>query len=257
MSNPTGECRLCGGHGDLLGGHIWPAFSYKRHVSELEKGGRFADMIKLDWSNNQYKNYWFCPKCDNELLGGIEKYGAEFSGQFKEGAVHPYLYNDKLLPFVTSISWRVALLSIERDNIELNGEGKAALCKWKDYLGRRGTEIQPYSQHAFVAFDQEEARGLHRGIGGEVYPAEGLVLSHLGPLFMVGWLDKRSLSAEEKTIWARTEICPTEGTIMTISRVSQEVFALMITPRFSKLFADRVERTEESIRAFAERTGLL
>src|SRR5882724_2294448 len=109
MSNPIGECRLCGGYGELVKGHIWPAFSYKRFVSELEKGGRFADMMKVNWSNSQYQKYWFCHKCYNELLSGMEKYAAEFCAQFKEGAVDPYVYTEMLLPFVTSISWRVAL----------------------------------------------------------------------------------------------------------------------------------------------------
>src|SRR5438552_1535877 len=108
MTNPTGECKLCGGYGELVEGHIWPAFAYKRYVSELQKGGSFADMMKVNWSNSQYQKYWFCRKCDNELLGGIESYGAKFTSQFEEGAVKTYVYNDKLLPFVTSISWRIA-----------------------------------------------------------------------------------------------------------------------------------------------------
>lgn len=255
MSTRIGECRLCGGYGELVEGHIWPAYSYKRFVSESEKGGRFADMIKVNWSNSQYQKYWFCHKCDNELLSGMEKYAAEFSTQFKEGAADPYVYTEMLLPFVTSISWRVALFHIERENIELTADGKAALHKWKDYLVAKGSGIAPHSQHAFVIFDQEQGRGLHRGIGGEVYPTEGLVLSHVGPLLMVGWLDRRYLSAEEEAIWARSEVFPTGGTIAQIA--TQEVFDLMITPSFLKLLAGREDRLEELIVELAKKKGLL
>ena len=201
MSSLTEKCKLCGCYGQLVEGHIWPAFTYKRFVSDLEKDGRFADMMKVNWRTSQYKKHWFCHQCDNELLSGIEKYAAEFSTQFKEGVVDPYVYTERLLPFVTSISWRVTLFHIERENIELNAHGKACAPQLERLHGWDRKWDCAYSQHAFVVFDQEEGRGLHRGIGGEVYPAEGLVLSHLGPLFMVGWLDRRNLSAEEEVVW--------------------------------------------------------
>src|SRR5713226_7042466 len=120
MSNPTGECKLCGRQGQLVEGHIWPTFTYKRYASELTKGGRFADMMKEDWSNRQYQEYWFCAKCDNEMMGGLEKHAADFCAQLAQGTKKPYVYNDRLLPFVTSISWRVSLFHIDRDDIELN-----------------------------------------------------------------------------------------------------------------------------------------
>ena len=70
---------------------------------------------------------------------------------------------------------------------------------WRDYLAGRRSDIGVHSQHAFVAFDHEEDRGLHNGIGGELYRIEGLVLSHLGPLFIVGWLNKQNLTPAEPT----------------------------------------------------------
>jgi hypothetical protein len=255
MSNRTGECKLCGGHAQLVESHIWPAFSYKRYASDLSKGGRFADMMRVNYSNSQYQEYWFCAQCDNELLGGMEKYAADFCAQLAEGAVNSYAYNNTLLPFVTSISWRVALFHIELDKLQLNVEEKAALGTWKDYLAGRKTGIQPYSQHAFVAFDQDQGLGRHRGIGGEVYPAAGLVYSRLGPLHMVGWLDRRILNPAEQAIWARSELSPTGGTITQIA--TQEVRDQMIAPSLLKLLDARWERTLEIIKEFAKSKGLL
>jgi hypothetical protein len=255
MSNPFGECRLCGSNCQLVSGHVWPAFCYKRYVLDLKKGGRFGDLMKLDWNNHHYKEHWFCSRCDNDVLSAWEKYAAGLCDQFKKGAAASYAYTASFLPFVVSISWRVAMLHLQRQEIGLNAEGKASLGKWRTFLRLQTDGVLPYSHHAFVAFDQEDSLEMHNGIGGEVYPADGCVVSHIGPLFFVGWLDKGMLDATESAIWARSEVSSSGGEIVAVE--TQESCTRMVAPTLFKLLEGRQERTIEAIVEHGKRKGLL
>ena len=106
-----------------------------------------------------------------------------------------------------------------RRNTEDKGTGAVrnrwqAYDHWKRYLRGSRPGINPYTQHVFVIVDN--AHGLDRALGGRIVREQSLVLSQIGPLFIVGQLDPSSLSADEERTWRNSRLCATGGTISPI-----------------------------------------
>ena len=219
-----GICHLCGQQKTLVDSHVWSKFAYKRYVSDLNKGGQFIDLFKKN--SKAYRHYtrpWFCEQCDNEILGLSEKYAAEFCQRLEHAPKNVHSYDSSLLIFTVSISWRTVKSWQEKcDRIDNDAVRKA--CKrWKDFLRGRKRDVRPYSQHLFIVFDQESS--LHKGIGGQVFTTERLVFSQVGPLFIIGLLDRSHLSVEDLKVWSHSELSVHGGIIKPISewRIGSEI----------------------------------
>lgn len=102
-----GKCDLCSDFAELIEGHIWPKFAYKRFMSNLAQGGSFYDLQANRSTNRQMTQPFFCKKCDNEVLGGLERYTARWYDRFV-GHVDSIDYDERLFGFAVSLSWRVA-----------------------------------------------------------------------------------------------------------------------------------------------------
>jgi hypothetical protein len=209
----TGQCHLCDQMAALQDSHVWSKFAYKRYAADQTKGGRFADLFKMELTNKQYTAFWFCEDCE-------KKFGESAAGILcqrideKPNATQPY--DEKFLRFATSISWRTLKLHYEdKANAAIERLWKGAK-QWKRYL--RGTTggINPYTQHVFVISDN--IHGFDKMLGGMLVEAQSLVLSQIGPLLIVGHLKPENLSSGEKTIWRRSQIMSTGGSITPIRR---------------------------------------
>jgi hypothetical protein len=219
-----GTCRLCGRLADLVLSHVWPSFGYKRYVSNHAKGGQFVDLHKGRYNaNRQYKEYWFCKFCDNEFLGGLEDYAATFCARLEKKRNEPHAYDGRLLPFLTSISWRVAMHDIGIGRMVADEKIRESMRDWKGLLNQHRAPAPgihprywPHSQHLFVVFPVGVE--LHKAMGGQVYRDEGLVLSQVGPLFIVGLLDRRRLPLADLKVWEASEVSPSGGTITPVSQ---------------------------------------
>ena len=66
---------------------------------------------------------------------------------------------------------------------------------------------------------------MHKGIGGTVFADERLVLSQIGPLFIIGLLDRSHLSVADLDVWSHSTLSEEGGTIKPISawRVGTEI----------------------------------
>jgi hypothetical protein len=210
-----GTCRLCGKFGDLVDGHIWPSFGYKRYVADQSKGGRFVDLALLDLSNRHHSRYWFCPKCDNERLSGLERYAGKFCAALERDKNATQTYGANLLPFVTSISLRAAMYDVECRNLPTGDRLFEALSRWKKFLLGKRNDVMPYSQHLFVVF----GKGVdwHKTMGGEVFPNEQVILSQFGPLFIVSLLSRGGRSLAELREWDKSEVRPDGGEVRPIT----------------------------------------
>ena len=209
----TGECHLCDEIGELQNSHVWPKFAYKHYAADQSKGGRFADLFKMRITNEQYTAYWFCKECE-------KKFGESAAGvlcdriEKNPNAVQPY--NEDFLKFVTSISWRALKLYYQdRDNGAIESLWKGAK-QWKRYLRGTAGGISPYTQHVFVI--SNNLHGFDKMLGGMLIEAQSLVLSQIGPLLIVGHLKPERLSGGEKTIWRRSQVVSTGGSITPIRR---------------------------------------
>jgi len=87
--------------------------------------------------------------------------------------------------------------------------------RWKDYLLDKKSDVRPFSQHLFIVFDQE--LNHHKGLGGDLYLRGGLVLSHVGPLFMIGLFGRRGFSLSDLKLWNASELRPEGGEITALS----------------------------------------
>ena len=99
-----GKCHLCGEEKDLQGSHVWPKFACKRFVANLAKGGQFADLHKQELTNEQYTRYWFCHDCE-EILSKTENFAAQLLSKIERDPKKEHPYDERLLPFITSIYW--------------------------------------------------------------------------------------------------------------------------------------------------------
>jgi hypothetical protein len=191
-------------------------------VSNQAKGGQFLDLRTGRVSNRQYKQPWFCESCDNVFLGGLERYGAAFCDRLQRSPYDTHAYDERLLPFLTSITWRSAKYDIEvLGRHKAEGRVMEAMRDWKGLLNclrapapRVKPRYLPHSQHLFVVF----AKGLelHLGLGGQVFEEDGLVFSQVGPLFIVGLLGRRRYSVPELSVWNTSQVSPDGGMVKPI-----------------------------------------
>lgn len=228
----TGKCHLCDQTQYLQESHVWPSFGYKRFAADQSKGGRFADLLKQRLSNEQYKRFWFCTACEQNL-SATENYAARLCARTGEAPHASQVYDESLLRFVTSISWRT--LKFYRDHSVGRPSAKCeAYSHWKRYLRGSRSGVNPYTQHVFIINDP--ANIWNKLMGGTVFEEQSLVLSQIGPLLMVGHLDPKSLSVDEQETWRNSKIRRSGG---------------MLAPIDGWVF-DRVNAAENNItRAFA------
>jgi hypothetical protein len=230
-----GKCHLCGANSGLVQSHVLPKFSYKKFVSDQSTGGSFIDVQRGQIHNRQFTTPLLCQRCDNELVAGLESYASRFCERILHGPQEPHAYDETLLRFAASISWRVVRCCVPASQTKAARDLlKKPSRRWKEYLLEQRPDVRPFSQHIFVLVGGEV--DWHKGLRGEVLAEDELVLSQVGPLYMVGLLERRNLSAKDRRIWSESELRPGGGTITPISewRVGENV-----TGRFAQVLKQR------------------
>lgn len=232
-----GNCRLCGQKRELTDSHVWPKFAYKYFAANQSKGGSFIDVFKQREHNGQCTRPWFCKNCDNQTLSAVERYAAIFCKTLDRRPTESLRYDERLLRFCASISLRTAMNSLEHDTTKRDQTVRPACRQWRDYLRGKRSSVGIYSQHVFVVFGRELE--FHKGLGGNVFLHQDVVLSQIGPLFIVGQLRQERLSLPDLKIWNESQVFESGGVVSPISawRVGTN-----ITRRFAKLLAKH-ERT--------------
>lgn len=204
-----GKCHLCDKMKELRESHVWPAFAYKRFAADQSKGGRFADLSKQRLSNEQYTLPWFCSDCE-QILSATENYAARLCTRIDNDPTGQHDYDENLLRFATSISWRTLKFYLAAEE-GARSTREDAYSHWKRYLRGTRTGINPYTQHVYVIVNN--VHGLDKALGGQVFPEQHLVLSQIGPLFIVGLLNPDRFSADDQITWRNSKIRSTGGTI--------------------------------------------
>ncbi len=206
----NGKCHLCVEEKELQDSHVWPKFAYKRFVANLQKGGQFADLHKQTLTNEQYTRYWFCDDCEG-ILGKTEDYAARLLAKMEQNPKKEHPYDERLLPFITSISWRSLKLHVPGEHPRaVEGQWEAARI-WRRYLLGKPGGIKSYTQHIFNIIDTPF--GFDKMLGGALVQKPGLILSQIGPLIMVGHLNPQDLSPEERAVWDNSKVRASGGTI--------------------------------------------
>ena len=208
-----GKCRLCDSVGELVESHFWPRFGYKLYAADQSQGGVFADLKELKLHGKHFTEPLFCEKCDNETLSRHETKAAKWCRDLEKSPEAPALYDDWLLPFVTSLSFRTALYGSKSTVDEATFAPAVRL--WRQFLlGKRG-DVSPFSQHLFIVFDRE--LGSHDGMCMWPNPKNGFVFTQFGPLWIVGLLGRKHLSLQDLPAWQHSQILPMGGRILPVS----------------------------------------
>jgi hypothetical protein len=237
-----GNCHLCGQRDELRDSHVWPRFAYKQFVSDLSKGGSFLDLMQQRITNAQYKRSWLCSVCESRF-GDWETHAAELCQQIEAQPSAPQRYDERLLPFATSISWRTAKFSTEVGGpSHFSRSVKVPLRQWKDYLRGKKSGIGPFSQHLFVIVGGDI--DWHKALGGEVHYREQVVLSQIGPLFILGLLEANHLTEAERRIWDHSRIAIEGGEV---SRVLAWRVGTELTISLARLLAAHEHATKQRI----------
>lgn len=154
ISGASEPCAFCANCGPLLNSHVLPAFVYRwlrnrsgsghiRHTDNIDR--RVQDGIKLPW---------LCAKCENLF--------SKYETAFANSVFYPWLkdekpivYDERLLKFCTSVSWRVLRFA--------RGQSKAAKYtpdqeklmdraeqRWRDFINGKVAHPGDFEQHLVI-----------------------------------------------------------------------------------------------------------
>jgi hypothetical protein len=209
-----GNCRLCGQRRPLKNSHIWSAFAYKSFVSDQSKGGLFVDLCakRMRPTNRQHKARWFCGDCE-QVIGRFETYASPLCDHILENGIgQEYAYDERLLGFFTSMSFRMVHFIFDGKQIDRNF--LPSLKTWRHFLLGKKKDVGPYSQHGFIVLGTD-GPGV---MSGNVASDKGFVVSRLGPFIIVGLLTGRKGMALSKIkIHDHSKIHAKGGTIRPIT----------------------------------------
>lgn len=206
----NGLCHLCRRPNLLKESHVWSRLAYKRYVTNPGGGGQFVDLHDQRLSNRQYTRYWFCDGCEG-ILGKSENYAARFLDRMALDPKKEHPYDEHLLPFIISISWRSLKFHTPGDHPRAVEGPWAAARVWRRYLLGKQGGIKSYTQHVFNIIDNPF--GLDKMLGGVAPDRSGLVLSQIGPLIMVGILEPEKLTDDERAVWGNSQVRASGGII--------------------------------------------
>lgn len=147
-----GHCRLCLKWGELEESHIIPGFLYK-WLKETSGTGflRFGQNPNRRVQDG-YKDYWLCSSCEDLFAKWESLFAEKVFHPLVNGQASTFTYQDWLLRFSVSLSWRVLLYIKETAGIaffpdHLAQEAENAIARWAAFL--LGQERNPgkYEQH--------------------------------------------------------------------------------------------------------------
>ncbi len=217
---PIGFCRLCNRESELRKSHVFPKFAHRDYVTDRAAGGRFVDLQHSKRHSRQFTRPWFCQECE-QRLSVAENDAAQMLRRCRRDTVKHTAYSRRFLYFATSLSWRIVLYNQSMNaSIPLGRSEKRAIEKWKRFLQGGKSNVRPYSQHAFIIEDSlEDDADWSQILGGEIFGSPlPLTLARVGPLIIVGLMDKRMLSIADQIAWRKSEVSPAGGVLPVIQK---------------------------------------
>ncbi len=209
MSKKTryGQCKLCGHYASLIDGHVIPKLSYERVVSDEYESGTFFNLTDRIFNNLQVTRYWFCSICE-AILSKSEKFFADWYDIIlpsNNQELRPTSFDSRLQDFCVSISFRIALLSLEDEELVHHENLMDAMNTWQQFLKKKTPSVAGYSQHLIATTDVSEQE-LHRSLMGGTYPDHHCITARIGPIHIVGLLKNETPNREIKRFWERTKV---------------------------------------------------
>ena len=120
---------------------------------------------------------------------------------------------------------------VESGRVKDGGRLRERMRHWRQYLLGRKPRVEPFTQQLFVVYPTDYV--THKALGGQVFLDQHLVLSQIGPLFIVGLLGHKQLSVSDLRFWESSRVRPEGGQVKGVeewkvgSRITVELMRLL------------------------------
>ena len=152
---PNDRCKLCLKQDKLENSHIISSFVF-RWLKETSGTGHFRSGGTINRrSQDGAKEYWLCPEHEDLFSRWETEFASRVFHPLTSGKASQFQYQEWLLKFACSLSWRVLLYLKETSGLshfteELRQEADRALGTWAEFLLGRRHEPGKYEQHLVV-----------------------------------------------------------------------------------------------------------
>jgi hypothetical protein len=160
----NGICRLCQLPAELQESHIIPAFVFRWLKDTAPTPFMRTSREPNRRVQDGLKRYWLCRDCEQVFGAWETQYASKIFYPITQSEGHRIHYDDWLLKFCVSISWRAMLLAHDDTSVDEFSEAHRlaaadALLVWQAFL--RGREPHPgnFEQHLLVFEGLSSYRG--------------------------------------------------------------------------------------------------
>jgi hypothetical protein len=201
QSLPTiGKCRLCGEERELLQSHVIPKFVIEWLKSTSATGFLRQGIDRNRRSQDIQRFRLLCSECEKRLSVWEKRFAEEIFRPFHAGELEPLRYDDWLLKFVVSVSWRGFIVTHHLPRgARLLSWNKVA-DGWREYLLERAPDPGPNTHHLFLAGAVAQAEielprdwNFYRMRSVDMTPAysqtEGFMYTNLPGIILCSWFE--------------------------------------------------------------------
>lgn len=217
-----GNCKLCQVQADLQLSHIVPSFVFKW----LKKDGHIRHAENIDRRiQDGEKDYLLCVSCEQRLNAWETQFANNIFHPINANEKHTARYNDWLLKFCVSISWRTLTHVVNQARLNHLSDtqidhAERALATWRLVMLDKLPHPEKYEQHLIPLTTIENTgsfnfppninRYLTRNVELDVGAGSksAFVFSKLGRFAIFGFIDVSSPKE-----WISTKVHVRHGTI--------------------------------------------
>ncbi len=154
---PKGQCLLCAAESELQLSHVLPAFVFRWMRESSGNGHMRSGSSPNQRVQDGVKRHWLCTSCEGLLSCSETAFATKLFYPYTSGESTRIIYDERLLRFCVSVSWRV--LQFHKEETSLKGYEPDAIAHiaevestWKEFLLGRQPHPGPFEQH-LIPFD--------------------------------------------------------------------------------------------------------
>jgi hypothetical protein len=234
---PFEGCGLCKKKVPLCESHILPKF-LGREMKRITSSKTIVDPLKPSKSKAQdlVKVKLLCSDCE----GLFSKWEDQFRRNFIKNQIAPVEYEDWLLKFAVSVSWRVLtyLKYVEDDGkfdnttkiskfyetpleSEFHQDADDALETWRQFLLRERGNIGHFHQHFLIMSGKNFPHEHNNAVGFTMFKDGELIVTNA---FLFQFIILGLIKTSGKYTWKNTEIDSTKGWVGITQSIPKEYF---------------------------------
>lgn len=145
-------CRLCGRIENLRQSHIVPAFVFRWLKDSSPTGYLRGGSNPNIRAQDGLKRAWLCDSCEGDFSQSEELFARKIFRPLMQGTPTSITYEEWLLRFCVSISWRILSLCLDEGTGKFLRESRPqraadTLGVWREYLRGERTDLAGHEQY--------------------------------------------------------------------------------------------------------------